>query len=146
MNSSSRDAGIPILTEIISPAATNDFPNTDVAPHFDFEPQSAKPTANPPASQEPQDHQAFEEEAIARLSDEEWHRLERRIRERILGQVLARIDAMLEQRIRDSLADVLQIALEGLTEQIRAGLHHSLDDIISCAVSQEITRMQSSKK
>ncbi|MDQ9169921.1 hypothetical protein Q8A64_05790 [Oxalobacteraceae bacterium R-40] len=146
MNSFSRDAGIPILTEIISPAATNAFPDTDVAPPFDVEPQPPEQTANPPASQEPQDHQAFEEEAIARLSDEEWHRLERRIRERILSQVLARIDAMLEQRIRDSLADVLQIALEGLTEQIRAGLHHSLDDIISCAVSQEITRMQSSKK
>jgi hypothetical protein len=146
MNSSSRDAGIPMLTEIISPAATNTFPDTDVAPPFEVEPQPPEQAAHPPASQEPQDHQAFEEQAIARLSNEEWHHLERRIHERILGQILASIDAMLEQRIRDSLADVLQIALEGLTEQIRAGLHNSLDDIISCAVSQEITRLQSSEK
>lgn len=137
MNSPSRDAGIPILTEVISPAAENVFPDTDVAPP-DYEQDASAPAALDP--------EVFENNAIARLDKEEWHRLERRIRERILGQILARVDAMLEQRIRDSLADVLQLAMEGLTEQIRTGLHQSLDDIISRAVSQEITRLQTTRK
>jgi hypothetical protein len=138
MNGTSRDAGIPILTEVISPAAPDGFPNTDVAS------PSLEQDASPPAL--PQEQEAFENQAIALFSDADWHRLERRIRERILGQILARIDTMLEQRIRDSLADVLQLALEGLTEQIRSGLHQSLDDVVSHAVSQEISRLQSTKK
>ncbi|MGV3740984.1 MAG: hypothetical protein ACO1NO_01580 [Burkholderiaceae bacterium] len=140
MNLPSRDAGIPILTEVISPAAANEFPDTDVLPaEFEHE-------ASAPAVAEAPDQEAFEAQAIARLDKEEWHRLERRIRERILGQILARVDTMLEQRIRDSLADVLQLAMEGLTEQIRTGLHQSLDEIISRAVSQEITRLQTTRK
>lgn len=138
MNVSSRDAGIPILTEVIDPAAPDEFPNTDVAPaSMDY---AASAQTLP---EQPED---FEKQAIELLSDADWQRLERRIRERILGQILARIDSMLEQRIRDSLADVLQLALEGLTEQIRSGLHQSLDDVVSRAVSQEIARLQTLKK
>lgn len=137
MNPTSRDAGIPILTEVITPVATNEFQNTDVAP------------SEPELGAEPLsflDQERFEKLAIDRLSNEDWHRLERCIRERILGQILARVDTMLEQRIRDSLADVLQLAMEGLTEQIRIGLHQGLDEIISRAISQEITRLQSTRK
>lgn len=136
MNSSSRDAGIPILTEVISTAEAKDFPNTDVAP------ASMDKAADLPAWSDPE---PFEQQVIDRLSPEDWRRLERRIRERILSQILARVDTMLEQRIRDSLADVLQIAMESLTEQIRTGLHLGLDDVISRAVSQEIARLQSTK-
>jgi hypothetical protein len=136
MNLPPRDAGIPILTEVISPAAANDFPDTDVAPPMQEE------VANLPTSP---DYEPFENQALSRLSEHDWQRLERRIRERILRQILARVDSMLEQRIRDSLADVLQIAMEGLTEQIRSGLHQGLDDIISRAISQEITRLQTPK-
>lgn len=137
MNLPSRDAGIPILTEVIDPATPDDFPNTDVAP------PSPQQTAEPPAWTE---QETFEKQALDRLSDEDWRLLERRIRERILSQILARVDTMLEQRIRDSLADVLQLAMEGLTAQLRTGLHQGLEDIISRAVSQEITRLQSTKK
>ncbi len=137
MNLPPRDAGIPILTEVISPATADEFPNTDVAP------PELEQVENMPAFA---DQATFESQALDRLSKEDWHRLERRIRERILGQILARVDTMLEQRIRDSLADVLQIAIEGLTEQIRSGLQQGLDDIISRAVSQEITRLQTTKK
>jgi hypothetical protein len=137
MNLPPLDAGIPILTEVISPAEVDDFPNTDIAP------PSLEYTADLPPLQ---DVESFEKQALARLSEHDWQRLERRIRERILAQILARVDTMLEQRIRDSLADVLQIAMEGLTEQIRSGLHQGLDDIISRAISQEITRLQATKK
>jgi len=78
--------------------------------------------------------------------DEEWDRMEREIRERVLQQVLDRIDFVLEQRVRDSLADVLQTAVEGLAGEIKDGLHHTIKDVVTRAVAQEISRLQSSKK
>jgi hypothetical protein len=79
------------------------------------------------------------------LSEEEWHRMERRVRERILGQLLSRTDAVLEERIRNSLAGVLQDAVDGLTATLRENLHKTLEDVVSRAVAQEITRLQASK-
>lgn len=106
------DAGIPVLTEIIE------------APGLDETPQHA---AAPSVA--PQAHA---------LDAEHWERLERDLRERILQQVLKQIDAALEQRVRDSLADVLQIAVEGLAGEIRDGLRRSVKEVVIRAVRQEI--------
>jgi hypothetical protein len=81
----------------------------------------------------------------AEISAEKWQQLESDITERIARQVLNRIDFVLEQRVRDSLADVLQIAVEGLSQEIRRGLHQTLEDVISRAVAQEIARLQPTK-
>jgi hypothetical protein len=80
------------------------------------------------------------------MSEEEWQRMERRVRERILGQLLSRTDAMLEERIRSSMAGVLQQAVDGLAATLRASLHKTLEDVVSRAVAQEISRLQSPKK
>ena len=80
------------------------------------------------------------------MNDEEWQRMERRVRERILGQLLSRTDAMLEERIRTSLTGVVEQAVEGLAAGLRLSLHKTLEDVVSRAVAQEITRLQSSKK
>ncbi|MET0964209.1 MAG: hypothetical protein ABWY05_15540, partial [Noviherbaspirillum sp.] len=80
------------------------------------------------------------------MSEEEWQRMERRVRERILGQLLSRTDAMLEERIRASVAGVLQQAVDGLAATLRASLHKTLEDVVSRAVAQEISRLQSTKK
>jgi hypothetical protein len=72
--------------------------------------------------------------------------MERRVRERILGQLLSRTDAVLEERIRNSLAGVLQDAVDGLTATLRESLHKTLEEVVSRAVAQEITRLQASKK
>jgi hypothetical protein len=82
----------------------------------------------------------------AAMDDEEWQRMERRVRERILGQLLSRTDAMLEERIRASLTGVVEQAVEGLAASLRLSLHKTLEDVVSRAVAQEITRLQSSKK
>lgn len=79
------------------------------------------------------------------VSSAEWEQLEADITERISRQVLSRIDFVLEQRVRDSLADVLQIAVEGLAQEIKRGLHQTLEDVIGRAVAQEIARLQTSK-
>jgi hypothetical protein len=44
------------------------------------------------------------------------------------------------------LADVLQVAVEGLATDIKRGLHQSLEQVITQAVAQEIARLQKTKK
>lgn len=83
--------------------------------------------------------------APSAMSEDEWQRMERRVRERILGQLLSRTDAMLEERIRASMAGVLQQAVDGLAATLRASLHKTLEDVVSRAVAQEISRLQSPK-
>jgi hypothetical protein len=82
----------------------------------------------------------------APMSEDEWQRMERRVRERILGQLLSRTDAMLEERIHNSVAGVLEQAVDGLAATLRASLHKTLEDVVSRAVAQEISRLQSTKK
>ncbi len=130
--STNQDAGIPILTEIIPGPP----------------PAEAKSVASPPpnAITVNEDIAVIEARAAAIWEDEQWQRLESEIRERVLYQVLERIDFVLEQRVRDSLADVLQTAVERLATEIKEGLHHSIKDVITRAVTQEITKLQTTKK
>lgn len=134
MSTSSRDAGIPVLTEIISTPEAEKEPARTSAPI-----RSADPD-------EPYNPNAFEAEVLSHWNDEEWYRLERKIRERILRQILGRIDALLEQHVRDHLAEVLQTAVQGLATDIKSGLQQSLERAVARAVSQEITRLQTTKK
>ena len=159
------DAGIPLLTEILvapaqepepavpsvwtkvkipvsSPAPSPEImlaePAKDLSVDFDIPELWVQPRADPAST------------ALPNLSDadvlaEKWQQLEADISERITRQVLQRIDFVLEQRVRDSLADVLQIAVEGLSKEIKRGLHQTLEDVISRAVAQEIARLQPSK-
>lgn len=122
------DAGIPLLTEIIDAPVQEDPSSTASLP---------VPSA-PPAPQSTPQSPPFDAE--------QWERLEHDLRERVLQQVMKRIDLALEQRVRDSLADVLQIAVEGLAAEIRAGLHQTVKDVVTRAVMQEIDASRISKK
>lgn len=82
------------------------------------------------------------------LTTEPDHTLEElgnKVRAQVLNQLLTRIDFVLEHRVRDSLADVLQTAVEDLAKEIRQGLCNSLEEVIHRAVTQEISKLQSSK-
>lgn len=128
MNNSTLDANIPTLTEIISSQPKEqkekDWVEKRAAPEIDV----------------------LEEAAARVLTDKERNLLEHIMNERVLHQVQERIDFVLEHRIRDSLADALQISLEGLTAEIKRGLQKTLEEVISRAVSEEIARLQSMKK
>jgi hypothetical protein len=113
------DSSIPVLTEVI-------YPNPDS--HFEAE-DTGKQTSN----------------SQAKISEEQWQTLEQTIRENVLRQVLGRIDFVLEHRVRDSLADVLQTAVESLALEIRSGLHKTMEEVITRAVTQEITKAKISK-
>ena len=73
-------------------------------------------------------------------------RLEHAIHQRIARQVLERIDFVLDHRIRHSLTDVVDRAVDCVALEIKRGLHETLNDIISRAVTQEMSRILSSKK
>jgi hypothetical protein len=72
--------------------------------------------------------------------------MEHRLSERIMHQLQSRVDFVLEQRIKDSMAEVLSHALHDLTNEIRIGLHDTIEKIVARAVSQELTHLQAQKK
>ncbi|MDB5794368.1 MAG: hypothetical protein JWR25_747 [Noviherbaspirillum sp.] len=139
MSTSLPDAGIPVLTEII-PTHQESPADRGAAP-----PAEASADAAPSATEEkaglPLDQQAARE-----WDEESWDRLEREVRGRVLYHVLQRIDVALEDRVRDSLADVLQTAVETLASEIRTGLHQTIKEVVTRAVSQEIANLQVLKK
>lgn len=113
------DASIPVLTEVLHDSpATQPAPATDAAARGDGDD----------------------------LSGGDMEALERRLSERILQQLQARVDFVLEQRIKDSMEEVLGHALRGLTAEIRHGLHDTLAQIVSRAVTQELTHLHAQKK
>lgn len=133
MNNSTLDAGIPVLTEIIvAPALAESGDARSV------DPSPGTASADAPMAMEP----AISDSG----TDEESQQLEREISERVLHQLLERIDFVLEQRVRDSLADVLQLAMTGLTNELRQGLQEMLEDVVTRAVSQELSKLQATKK
>jgi len=151
------DAPPPATTGYAQPGAGGHYgtPTMSPLPFGPAYPIPLKPAGHavsvsappPPAPQHPAPPlQAAGDAGLPHLSEEEWHRMERRVRERILGQLLSRTDAVLEERIRNSLAGVLQDAVDGLTATLRESLHKTLEDVVSRAVAQEIIRLQSSKK
>ncbi len=157
------DANIPVLTDIIGPQdkpVVNELvaapaavpapvaPTAPVAPIATPTPQPPIATRMPDApgvSDAPDASLAANPAAAPVISEEEWQRLEQSIREGVLKQVLARVDFVLEHRVRDSLADVLQTAVEHLATDIRAGLHKTMEEVVTRAVMQEISKAKMSK-
>jgi hypothetical protein len=150
MSNSPLEAGIPVLTEVI-PASLREEEAAarDTEAEVRAAPEEVTPAPEPMPAPTPAREEGSltpETRAAIEWNEEEWERLEREVRERILRQVLDRVDFVLEQRVRDSLADVLQVAVEGLATEIRGGLHHTIRDVVTRAVAQEITHMQTTKK
>ena len=121
MNHSTLDAGIPLLTEIITSAELGSAVEAGAS--------TSLPEETPP-----------DDESGNAFSHRDWDRLGHEIHEKVLRQLQDRIDFVIEQRVRDSLADVLQTAVEGMAQQIKAGLHQTLDEVISRAVALELSK------
>ncbi|MDR7051691.1 hypothetical protein J2X54_004190 [Duganella sp. 3397] len=120
---------IPVLTEVLKTEAASEDPL----------PAAAAPTRAELAT-------ALEVEAIDGWTDAEWAMMEHRLSERIMHKLQSRVDFVLEQRIKDSMAEVLTHALHGLTNEIRIGLHDTIEKIVARAVSQELVHLQAQKK
>nr|WP_315222826.1 hypothetical protein [uncultured Duganella sp.] len=129
------DASIPVLTEVLKAEPLGG----DLLPGETATAPQATSTRAEMAAQ-------LEADAVDGWSDAEWAMLEHRLSERIMGKLQSRVDFVLEQRIKDSMAEVLTHALHGLTNEIRIGLHDTIEKIVARAVSQELTHLQAQKK
>jgi len=136
MSQASFDASIPVLTEVL-----NGEPLADEQP-----PVAHAPARNPAAAKRAEHAAHLEAEAINGWNAAEWAVLENHLAERILHQLQGRVDFVLEQRIKDSMAEVLTSALHSLTNEIRIGLHDTLEKIVTRAVTQELAHLQAQKK
>jgi hypothetical protein len=124
------DASIPVLTEVVTEVVT------EVAPGA--APAVVAGTAEPgpdPATE-------LERRASERWTGEQWGVLERRVTERVLQQLAGRVDFVLEQRVRDAMADAMQRTLDTFTADLRDGLHEALGEIVTQAVAQEISHLE----
>lgn len=79
---------------------------------------------------------------LPEIDSDDWILLEQSVRENVLKQVLSRVDFVLEHRVSDSLADVLQKAVDQLADDIRVGLKKSIEEVVTRAVNQEITKLK----
>lgn len=159
------DASIPVLTEVVretapAPAVADAavaevvLPDAVVSALTISDPDSdrrSRESANPISHTEaapvepPVPAPDLEQRAAAQLSPEDWAALEQRLSERILQQLQGRVDFVLQQRLRDSMADVLQHALAGLTDEIRGGLAQTIEQIVTRAVAQELAHLKTAK-
>jgi hypothetical protein len=80
----------------------------------------------------------LEEDAIDGWTDAEWEAMEHRLSAASCS-LQSRVDFVLEQRIKDSMAEVLSHALRDLTNEVRIGLHDTIEKIVARAVTQELT-------
>lgn len=130
------DPGIPVLTEVFVDQPVTKEERAALV---------SDPAGQPPELKEgePSD---LEARAIDQWTEPEWSALERRLSERILHQLQSRVDFVLEQRLRDSMADALQRAMAGLTDEIRESLQQTIGQIVARAVAQELAHLQTLKK
>ncbi len=155
-----QENAIPLLTEVIEVADIA----PDVAPYVaPYVAAYIAPNVAPNAAQNvaqnvgqfgrpggisaaPPGHNAPAAADIAPPIQLDLEQLQAKLTEQVLRQLQGRIDFVLEQRIRDSLADVLQLAMIGLTNDIKRGLQHTLEEVIGRAVAQELAKLQHPKK
>ena len=136
------DASIPVLTEVLKAESLGDA----LLPGEVASEVGAANAIAAPSSTRAEIAARLEADAIDGWSDAEWSMLEHRLSERIMGKLQSRVDFVLEQRIKDSMAEVLTHALHGLTNEIRIGLHDTIEKIVARAVLQELTHLQAQKK
>ncbi|MDF3035414.1 MAG: hypothetical protein K0S28_688 [Paucimonas sp.] len=131
------DAGIPVLTEFLDKPATAPAPaasaiREDIPILREQIPEAADTAVA--AEPLPEEQPLQPEFDFAEVEDE--------LIERVLKSLQARVDPLVDSRVRDSLADVLQIAVDGIAVEIRQGLHEALKDVVSRAVSDEMARFK----
>ena len=87
----------------------------------------------------------LEAEAGARWDEQDWQTLELRLSERILHQLQGRIDFVLEQRIKDGIFEVVSRALGQLSNDIRGGVQHTVEQAVAAAVAHELAQLRTQK-
>lgn len=140
------DESIPLLTEIISaPDNASVMAKTQTVSPIPLAAETNLFSAVSPPS-DLMESATDANEKSKNISAEEWAQLEQTVRENVLRQVLSRVDFVLEHRVSDSLADVLQTAVDRLADDIRAGLRQSIEEVVTRALTQEISKIKSTMR
>ncbi|MDY7577991.1 hypothetical protein RGU70_06635 [Herbaspirillum sp. RTI4] len=120
--STSFDASIPLLTEVIgitdtaaTPAAVTSPPMPSVAPAY-------TPVALAPPA--PVDRQQLQQEMT----------------ENVLQSLLAQLDSVIEQKLEEQLDAALAVLGQHLKQQIKKNLEQALEETVLLAVAQEMAR------
>ncbi len=77
------------------------------------------------------------------IDDVGFAALSDRVEQNVMERLLLRSEQHLEERIKTDLAVVLERATQTLTADLQATLSQSIRDMVSSAVSDELTRLQS---
>jgi hypothetical protein len=77
------------------------------------------------------------------IDDVGFAALSDRVEQNVMERLLLRSEQHLEERIKTDLAAVLERATRTLTADLQATLSQSIRDMVSSAVSDELTRLQS---
>jgi hypothetical protein len=124
MSDADLETGIPLLTEMVVPAA-HALPAHAEAPTL--------PVALP-LPVEPTTVAVVVDAAVRE------RQLEQDISARVLHQLMTDIDAILEPRMRDSLSELLEAATTVLAAEFRQSLQTTLGEVVSTAVAQELEK------
>lgn len=132
------DASFPILTEVIPSPALNRHHPEDAAHGGHAHPADGGHRAAL-AALEPE---ALALQAAFEWGPSQWEALELDLNQRILRQLQGGIDSALDLKVRDCLADVLQTALAGLTQDLQRGLRETMEEVVAHTVAREIDKLQ----
>lgn len=137
------EAHFPLSTPVTGTASSANIASKPISAAI----AAAKEVLAQPALFETEIFQSdIEDQKTATISAEDWTELEQTVRENVLRQVLSRVDFVLEHRVSDSLAEVLQTAVDRLADEIRAGLRHSIEEVVTRALTQELSKIKSSNR
>lgn len=126
MNYSSREAGIPILTEIISASS------------------AATPAPGIPAEADDADHRVHTRGEAVPDSGLDWdtdklHTLTNSVRESVLRQLQEQLNDGFNERIRVRVALALQAAVNGIVVEIKNDLLRELADLAAVAARDSVS-------
>ena len=164
MSQEPADDGIPLLTDVVTPAeaaiavtasapaaaasvSAASLQNTRQLYQL-VQPGWSAPGAN---AQSAADGILIEELNAGAVTggggDEVWlEELTHRVQSRVLAGLTARIDPLVEQRLRESLTDLLEQVLAGMTAELKVTARNIVRDAVAQAVAAELAQLHSAKQ
>ena len=129
------------LEQVATPPAPPPAP-VEIAVQAPVQPQAPTPVALQPFWEPDPNFQGAASLPLPAWASVDVQQLEQRVTERVLQQLQGRIDQVLEQTLQDCVTSVLQRAVADLTLEIRASLQHTLRNVVSSAVRDDVALLQ----
>lgn len=128
-----RDAGIPVLTEIIAVPVPPPADDSLLLPPA----ADADDTIDVPAAAAPLAAGAVPVSASI-LSADDFDHLVNEVRAHVLAQLQSRYDSLLGERIRARLVETLESVAVDIADQIKSELLHEMEDLVAITSHRHI--------